>query len=162
VDNSASPGKKVTIMTEPPRIIAEFRGAWAGLSSFHPSPLAMPGYPNWLWPGAEYAYQAQKRYSGQYWHQVMRAATPGDAKRIGRATVLRTDWEQVKKRVMFDVVWAKFTQNPDLAAMLLATGDATLIEGNTWNDRYWGQVNGQGHNYLGRILMATRMLLRED
>lgn len=42
---------------------------------------------------------------------------------------------------MEELVRAKFTQNPDLADKLLATGDAHLEEGNTWGDRIWGTVN---------------------
>lgn len=26
------------------------------------------------------------------------------------------------------------------------TGDAILIEGNYWNDTYWGKCNGEGQN----------------
>ena len=37
---------------------------------------------------------------------------------------------------------AKFT-DPMLAEMLLATGDAELIEGNNWGDCYWGRVDGE-------------------
>jgi ribA/ribD-fused uncharacterized protein len=154
-------------MTEAPMVITEFRGAWQFLNSFHPSPLTMPGYPLWVWPDGEHAFQAWKNRSLEHWAAVMGTRDPAEAKRIGRAAVLRPDWEAVKKRVMFDVVWAKFTQNPDLRAMLADTGDADLREGNTWNDQYWGLAicaagGWTGHNYLGRILMATRMLLRED
>jgi ribA/ribD-fused uncharacterized protein len=150
------------IPDDPHSGVTEFRGAWAGLSNFYPSPILMPGYPLWLWPSGEYAFQAWKEHSSQHWTAVIAAATPAEAKRLGRACSLRPDWDQRKKRVMFDVVWAKFTQHEDLRVMLLATGDAVLIEGNTWNDQYWGRCNGEGHNYLGRILMAVRMLLRED
>ena len=31
-----------------------------------------------------------------------------------------------------------------------------LVEGNTWGDRYWGVYNGQGKNWLGRLLMQVR------
>ena len=34
--------------------------------------------------------------------------------------------------------------------------DLYLEEGNTWGDRIWGTVHGQGANLLGRILMETR------
>ena len=33
---------------------------------------------------------------------------------------------------MYEIVQAKFTQNPDLKEKLLATGDEYLEEGNTW------------------------------
>ena len=34
--------------------------------------------------------------------------------------------------------------------------DAELVEGNTWGDRYWGRVGGEGRNRLGITLMRIR------
>ncbi len=50
---------------------------------------------------------------------------------------------------------AKFS-DPRLAAALVATGTAELVEVNTWDDGYWGVCAGQGNNHLGRLLMALR------
>ena len=71
---------------------------------------------------------------------------------------LREDWEEVKASVMEAVLRAKFTQNPELMAKLTATGEALLVEGNDWQDTYWGfDVNlGYGENMLGRLLMRIR------
>ena len=41
------------------------------------------------------------------------------------------------------------------------TNNEELIEGNTWNDTYWGVCNGRGQNHLGKILMKVRSLLKE-
>ena len=57
---------------------------------------------------------------------------------------------------MYEIVLAKFTQNPDLKKKLLATGDEHLEEGNTWGDTIWGTVDGVGENRLGKILMRVR------
>ena len=46
--------------------------------------------------------------------------------------------------------------------MLLDTGGAVLIEGNTWNDTFWGACNGKGLNHLGRILMTLRHDLLQE
>lgn len=46
--------------------------------------------------------------------------------------------------------------DPFLTRALLETGDAELIEGNTWNDTFWGVCNGEGENNLGRLLMKVR------
>jgi hypothetical protein len=43
--------------------------------------------------------------------------------------------------------------------LLLATGDAELIEGNVWNDVFWGVCNGIGKNWLGKLLMQVREVL---
>ena len=55
----------------------------------------------------------------------------------------------------------KFTEHLDLQERLLATGDAILIEGNTWNDTYWGVCNGVGKNTLGQLLMKIREEIRK-
>ena len=45
-----------------------------------------------------------------------------------------------------------------LYAMLKATGDAVLVEGNWWRDDFWGVYEGKGQNILGKILMIVRDL----
>ena len=46
---------------------------------------------------------------------------------------------------------------------LVATGDAIVIEGNTWRDTYWGVdlKTGEGENHLGKILMRVRSELAQ-
>ena len=85
---------------------------------------------------------------------------PSAANKLGRQIQLRSDWEQVKEDVMYEVCRAKFMQNPDLKARLLSTGTVQLVEGNNWNDREWGVCNGEGKNKLGKILMRIREELR--
>ena len=60
---------------------------------------------------------------------------------------------------MTDLCRIKFS-DPHLRSLLLATGDAELIEGNWWHDQFWGVCNGVGQNQLGKILMAIRNLYR--
>ena len=85
---------------------------------------------------------------------------PNKAKAKGRNVILRSDWEQIKNKIMYEVCYAKFTQNPELKEKLLLTGDEELIEGNTWHDTYWGVCNRRGKNKLGKILMRIREELR--
>lgn len=82
---------------------------------------------------------------------------PNEAKRLGRQVKLRIDWEDVKDSVMLECVRSKFSQEP-LRQRLIDTGSEELIEGNTWNDRYWGVDlrSGSGENKLGKILMQVR------
>lgn len=87
--------------------------------------------------------------------------TAAKAKVEGRKVALRADWEEVKVDAMYNAVYAKFSQNPDLKHRLLATGNRYLEEGNTWNDVNWGVCNGVGLNLLGQVLMAVRQQLRE-
>ena len=87
---------------------------------------------------------------------------PNEAKALRRKVKLRSDWEEIKNDMMYEICLNKFEQNPDLAEKLKATGDAILIEGNTWGDKCWGQVNGEGENRLGKILMRVREKLNES
>jgi len=83
---------------------------------------------------------------------------PEEAKRMGRKVELRPDWEEIKDDIMAAVVHEKFFQSESLARKLMATGDAELIEGNTWGDAYWGfdLHTMTGQNRLGKILMGVR------
>lgn len=72
----------------------------------------------------------------------------------------RPDWDDVKMRLMADLLLQKFEANR-LAERLLGTGDAYLVEGNTWNDTLWGVCDGRGRNLPGLMLMEVRGMLRE-
>ena len=89
---------------------------------------------------------------------VRQAKSPMIAARLGRSRAhpLRTDWETVKDEIMREALRAKFTQHPRLFSLLLATGDANLVE-HTNNDSYWGDGgDGTGRNRLGELLMELR------
>lgn len=134
------------------------------LSNFAPSPFALGGD---VWPTVEHAFQAKKTWDSNDRRIIKGATTPGKAKRLGRKVVMRDDWEFEKVHVMLKLVRKKFEQNHDLAEKLIATGTATLIEGNNWHDNFWGDcscIKGvcllTGQNMLGKILMLVREELR--
>ncbi|MCI0553270.1 MAG: NADAR family protein, partial [Anaerolineae bacterium] len=78
------------------------------------------------------------------------------AKAAGQLCIIRSDWKIVKDGIMFGYLVQKFG-NPALKRKLLQTQPRLIIEGNSWNDRYWGQCPvGNGKNMLGRMLMAIR------
>ena len=79
-----------------------------------------------------------------------------EAKRLGRHVNLREDWEEVKDEIMKYCLRSKFDQNPELKAELIKTNGLHLEEANTWGDKYWGTVNGEGKNMLGKLLMELR------
>jgi len=108
------------------------------------------------YPSSEHAYQASKAYNLDDRELVAKARTPGDAKRMGKNLRIRVGWDAIKIRIMKEIVLAKFTQNVDLGKQLIETGDQELIEGNTWDDTFWGVCNGVGENHLGKILMEVR------
>lgn len=134
--------------------IHEFRNEYFFLSNFYEAPVEYGGI---LYGSNEAAFQAQKCLTEEE-KRAFGPLRPSDAKKKGRRVQLRPDWEQVKVGIMEEIVRAKFTQNEELRALLLATEDAVLEEGNTWNDTFWGVhlKNGQGRNHLGQILMKVR------
>jgi hypothetical protein len=109
-------------------------------------------------PTVEHAFAAAKTHDVETKKRIASAPTPSAAKYAGRKVALREDWESVKTDVMLSLIRIKFTKHPNLGAMLLDTGDASLLEGNSWNDRVWGVDvrTGEGENRLGQILMQVR------
>lgn len=103
----------------------------------------------------EHHFQAAKSLEPDVRRWVLAASTPTEAKKRGRHLQLRNGWEDDKLNVMLALLRMKFS-DPELAQKLLATGDAELVEGNTWGDREWGVCNGVGKNLLGRSLMKIR------
>lgn len=136
-------------------MIDYFDGEYAFLSNFYETPIV---YKDLLYQNSEAAFQAQK-CPGRA--NEFCSLPPGKAKRLGRKVTLRSDWDLIKNTVMYEVVKAKFTQNPAIRKKLLDTDCEELIEGNYWNDRYWGVCNGEGLNMLGKILMIVREELRD-
>lgn len=110
---------------------------------------------------AEHVFQAMKTANAMEQIWVLMAPTPAEAKKRGRRVTLREDWEEVKDGIMERLLLHKF-QDPTYHHLLLKTGDAELIEGNTWGDTYWGVCEGKGTNKLGIFLMRIRQRLQRD
>lgn len=124
-------------------------------SNFSAHGFALDG--RW-WPTSEHYFQAQKFVGTPHEEAVRQAPTPKIAANMGRERKrpLRADWEVVKDDVMHRAVREKFARHADIRAILLATGDDTIVE-NAPSDYYWGcGADGSGRNMLGQILMAVR------
>ncbi len=149
--------------TTPPAVINFYSttGEYGGFSNFSRHSVFLKGK---RWPTSEHYFQAQKFAGTEHEDEVRKCKRPADAASMGRSRKLplRRDWESVKDQIMLEVVRAKFTQHEDLKAILLATGDAKLVE-HTTNDSYWGDGgDGSGKNRLGQILMQVRAELRAE
>lgn len=132
--------------------IDSFAGEYRFLSNFAPSIIEVDGLE---YPTVEHAFQALKTENPTEREIVRTARTPGQAKKLGRRVTLRPDWDTARVGVMKMLLEKKFADKV-LRAELLATGDAELVEGNYWNDRFWGVCRGRGENWLGKLLMEIR------
>jgi ribA/ribD-fused uncharacterized protein len=63
---------------------------------------------------------------------------------------------------MYEVLYLKFRQHPNLRDLLLNTGRADIIYAEP-SDAFWGEgVAGQGTNQLGKALVGVRERLRAE
>lgn len=139
-------------------VIDTFFGVFRFLSNFHPAEVVYDGE---LYPTVEHAYQAAKTEDPRQRRLIAASATPEDAKRRGGMVTLRPGWDKIKPDIMGELLRFKFS-DPQLAGLLLETGDALLVEENWWGDTYWGMVDGRGSNVLGNLLMEIREELRNE
>ena len=130
------------------------------LSNFSPHPIEVDGK---QYPTVENWFQSQKAHGIDPDHEelVRTEQDAWQAKRLGRTGPLRPDWEAVNEAVMYRGLRAKFTQHPELAAELVATGWEEIVEHTPveppFADFYWGDGGtGAGRNRLGCLLMRLR------
>ena len=116
-----------------------------------------------IYPTSEHAYQAGKARKEEVREWLMAAPSPALLAMAAHGLYqwdIAPDWSRIKFDRMRGVLMAKFTEHPDLAAILLDTKDAVLIETATVDDavnRLWGEVPGKGgKNMLGILLMEVR------
>lgn len=136
-----------------------FRGENFFLSNFATCKVVYEGVE---YPSVENAYQAAKCKNVDDRKQFT-SVTASVAKQMGKQVALREDWDSVKDEIMRELVNYKFNNNPDMRDKLLSTGNAALVEGNSWGDTYWGvdSKTGVGENKLGKILESVRESVKE-
>lgn len=134
------------------------------LSNFYPVTVSFEGE---RYAAVEDAFQAAKTLDPKERMLIQLCQTPADARKCGRKVTLRPDWNAVKVNIMLELLRQKFS-NPTLRELLLATGDAELVEGNQHHDNFWGNCTCkkcaeiEGKNQLGELLMQVRSELRKD
>lgn len=107
--------------------------------------------------------------------QIMSTDSPREQKKLGRK-VHNFDidaWNRVAKDVVKAGNIAKFTQNPELKEILLATKGTTLVEASPY-DTIWGiglpesdprardRNSWQGTNWLGEVLTEVREQIQKE
>jgi len=150
-----------------PFVIASFEGYYRFLSNFYPVFPQTIILDDMAYPTVEHAFQATKRpvTDKNYRKRLQLVTSPGYVKKIGNETEVSPGWEENKLQIMETLIRQKFTNNEKLRDLLLKTGNSILIEGNYWNDQFWGVFidkngNCKGENNLGKLLMKIRKELR--
>ena len=146
----------------------------ACLSQWYEARFEVDGF---VYPTAEHFMMAEKArlfQDNQKFHEILKAAHPGEAKKLGR---LVTGFEeQVWQEHRFEIVvrgnLAKFAQNPQLGEFLQNSQNRVLVEASP-RDQVWGigleekdsrvmnPEEWRGQNLLGFALMKARATLAD-
>jgi ribA/ribD-fused uncharacterized protein len=137
------------------------------LSNFYPCEFELQGV---KWKSSEQYFMAKKAEffdDNETLSKILEAKTPSDAKKLGREVKNYDDnkWSKIREKIMYNGVYAKFSQNQDLIDFLFspAFDGKKFVEGSPV-DRIWGvgmiykdpnidiESNWNGQNLLGRIL----------
>ena len=107
--------------------------------------------------------------------EILKTSDVARIKQLGRGVKNYDDhiWNGVRQIVVYEGLLAKFSQNPDLKAQLLATGSAILAEFagkdviwgigmNTHDQDRYDRTKWRGTNLLGYSLMMVREKLRGE
>lgn len=138
-------------------MIDRFRGKYNFLGNMYLHPVKA-----WdtVFPAVENAFQCAKHPEAGTLVDLRRKFSlcrPAQSKRLGRQLDLRPDWDSYRLVVMRLLLERKFS-DPGLGQLLLSTRPHELVEGNSWNDRFWGVYRGRGENRLGKMLMDIRLV----
>lgn len=153
-------------------VVPQFVGEYFFLSNFYINPFMWRKKPFFC---GEQAFQYAKTFypsepierqkCNDLGKRLLDTGDPKVAKRYGRQVPLNVkEWDENKVQYMREIVHARFsTSRENMVGPLINTGAMMLVEGNDWNDTFWGRCNGKGFNTLGVILMEERgYWLRSD
>ena len=141
--------------------IRGFFGPYKWLSNTFPCTVSYQGL---VYPSSENAYKAARVFTE--YRAPFTTSSPLEAMSLAETTP-RLDidqWIPLRVQIMREILFSKFTLNPDLAQKLLETKNAHLEERLWWKDIFWGyDVNlRQGENNLGILLMEVRERLKSE
>ena len=111
---------------------------------------------------SEALYQAGKSKNPSTYIGLTAYASKKQGRKENMTSQEEKDWNGYKKLMLMKrILHIKFgKEHPDLQLKLLQTGDEEIVEGNYWNDTYWGVCEGVGENHLGKLLMEIREELK--
>jgi ribA/ribD-fused uncharacterized protein len=106
--------------------------------------------------------------------KIMSTRHPNEQKAHGRKVkgFDKDKWEAICHDVVYEANLAKFTQNPEMKAELIASGDREIVEASP-EDKIWGigmhethpdildKSKWKGTNWLGIAIMKVRKTINE-
>lgn len=138
-------------------MINHFRDEYSWLSNMQLVDIKLRGR---VFPSVEHAYCSEKNNDAE-WKDMCadRDLSSAGVKKMSKEIKLRDDWDDVKLLVMEHCLKLKFNQEP-FRTKLIETGNQNIVEGNYWNDLFWGVdikvTPNIGENHLGRLIMKIR------
>lgn len=118
---------------------------------------------NHKFKSVENAYMFAKNPNNEEWLNKCLSMSPGDVKKASKLISIREDWDSVKLSIMYELLKQKFTQEP-FRTNLIETRNENIVEGNRWNDTFWGvdikNTPNVGENWLGRLIMDIRTKIK--
>jgi ribA/ribD-fused uncharacterized protein len=104
---------------------------------------------------------------------ILLADSPKEQKALGRKVTPfdPKEWNAICRGLVTDINLQKFSQNPELRAAMLDTGDRVFVEASPF-DKVWGiglretaqgiedNKNWKGKNWLGYCLSDVRLMLK--
>jgi len=149
---------------------------WGGkYSNFHPCTLEAAGS---IFTNSEQYFMFCK---AMYFNdmdsakKILKTPDPKAAKRLGRGVkdFDADKWSKVSEVYMWNAIYYKFTQNPELKHALLTEKADLFVEASPY-DKIWGiglseeeakrtpEAEWPGENRLGQLLTKLRTVLKEE
>ena len=114
-----------------------------------------------LYSTVEHAYQAS---APEIAKQITDSFSAHEAQKIAYANQdkRRADWDNIKLKLMEELLRLKVEQNPYVKKKLLETGDYLICEDSP-KDGFWGiGADRKGQNQLGKLWMKLRAELKAE
>ncbi|GJF33450.1 hypothetical protein KNE206_61500 [Kitasatospora sp. NE20-6] len=123
-----------------------------GLRNDYPAPITVG---RTSYPSVAHAYWALSVARPETGAAIAAADTSAAARSLAADAPRREGWEHARTAVMTGLLRAKYDQHAELAEILMATDDATVIY-DDMNSAFWGDNAGRGRNWTGRLLELVR------
>lgn len=107
----------------------------------------------------EHAYLYYKYDAVDFRNKCLSNIEASEIKKLSHNLKPTKNWNNVKLDIMYKLLKIKFSKEP-FKSLLLNTENQNIVEGNNWDDTFWGvDVNSTpnyGENHLGRLIMKIR------